>query len=291
MALKGNLRNFSTTQLLNLINLAQKSGALTIYEGIPTGEMDALGEPKYSPGKDRASVFFRGGKLVHAAMGEQDGNLASVLHKSGKLNDRQATVIRERAANTGDKALALLLIQANYVTQADIVTSVRQHTLDIVYDLLTWDNGPFLFDDSKTPPEDRITVPIELENVIIEGSRRMKELERLNEELPNLDLALKFPEDPGDKFKGIQLSVEEWRVVSFVNPKNSIRQIAKANNMNDLEIRRIVYGLLQAGLVELIKPPGMDDKARQAMGARRRKEAPQIKKTVVNKLIDRIRTL
>jgi hypothetical protein len=119
----------------------------------------------------------------------------------------------------------------------------------------------------------------------------MKELERLNEELPNLDLALKFPEDPGDKFKGIQLSVEEWRVVSFVNPKNSIRQIAKANNMNDLEIRRIVYGLLQAGLVELIKPPGMDDKARQAMGARRRKEAPQIKKTVVNKLIDRIRTL
>ncbi len=291
MALKGNLRNFSTTQLLNLINLAQKSGALTIYEGIPTGEMDALGEPKYSAGKDRASVFFRAGKLVHAAMGEQDGNLASVLHKSGKLNDRQATVIRERAANTGDKALALLLIQANYVTQADIVTSVRQHTLDIVYDLLTWDNGPFLFDDTKTPPEDRITVPIELENVIIEGSRRMKELERLNEELPNLDLALKFPEDPGDKFKGIQLSVEEWRVVSFVNPKNSIRQIAKANNMNDLEIRRIVYGLLQAGLVELIKPPGMDDKARQAMGARRRKEAPQIKKTVVNKLIDRIRTL
>jgi hypothetical protein len=68
-------------------------------------------------------------------------NLASVLHKSGKLNDRQATVIRERAANTGDKALALLLIQANYVTQADIVTSVRQHTLDIVYDLQTWDNG------------------------------------------------------------------------------------------------------------------------------------------------------
>jgi hypothetical protein len=30
MALKGNLRDFSTTQLLNLINLARKTGALTI---------------------------------------------------------------------------------------------------------------------------------------------------------------------------------------------------------------------------------------------------------------------
>jgi hypothetical protein len=35
----------------------------------------------------------------------------------------------------------------------------------------------------------------------------------------------------------------------------------------------------------------MDAKARAAMNARRRKESPQIKKTVVNKLIDRIRTL
>ncbi len=291
MALKGNLRNFSTTQLLNLINLAHKTGTLTIYEGVPTGEKDALGDPKFDPGAERASVAFREGKLIHAAMGIQDGNLASVLHKAGKLNDRQAEVIRQRAANTSDKALALLLIQANYVTQTDIVGSVQQHTLDIVYDLLGWSDGPFTFTDGQLPSDDRITVPIDLENVIIEGSRRMRELEQLNDELPNLDFALRFPEDPGDKFKGIHLSVEEWRVVSFVNPKNSIRQIAKANNMSDMEIRRIVYGLLQAGLVELVKPPGMEDKARQAMGGRKRKEVPQIKKTVVNKLIDRIRTL
>jgi hypothetical protein len=291
MALKGNLRNFSTTQLLNLINLAKKTGTLSIFEGVPTGETDALGDPKVSPGAERAHVAFNTGKLVYATMGSQDGNLASVLHKAGKLNSRQFKVIRDRASNTSDKALALLLIQANYVTQGDIVTSIQQHTLDVVYDLLTWAESPFLFEDDKLPTQDRITVPIDLENVIIEGSRRMRELEQLTDELPNLDFALKFPEDPGDKFKGIHLSVEEWRVVSFVNPKTSIRQIAKANNLSDMEIRRIVYGLLQAGLVELVKPPGMEEKARAAFAARQRREAPQIKRTVVNKLIDRIRTL
>lgn len=291
MALKGNLRNFSTTQLLNLINLAKKTGILTIFEGIPTGESDALGDPKFAPGKERASVAFRDGKLVYASMGSHDGNLASVLHKAGKLNDRQTQVIRDRAKNTSDKALALLLIQANYVSQADIVTSIQQHTLDIIYDLLTWSEGPFAFNDGDRLGDDRITVPIDLENVIIEGTRRMRELEHLVDELPNLDLALKFPVAPGDKFKGIHLSVEEWRVVSFVNPKNSIRQIAKANSMSDTEIRRIVYALLQAGLVELIKPPGMVEKARQGSSTRRRRESPQVQKTVVNKLIDRIRTL
>lgn len=41
MALKGNLRDFSTTQLFNLINLARKTGALTI-EG-QDGQLEIAG--------------------------------------------------------------------------------------------------------------------------------------------------------------------------------------------------------------------------------------------------------
>jgi len=291
MALKGNLRDFSTTQLLNLINLAKKTGILKIYEGIPTSEKDANDRIKVIPGNERASVAFKDGKLVHASMGNQDGNLATVLYKAGKLNQRQAQVIRERARNTSDKALALLLIQASYVTQVDIVSSIQQHMLDIIYELLSWPEGPFLFHEGQTVGDDRITVPIDLENVIIEASRRIRELALLTEELPNLDLALKFPEVPGDKFKGIHLNVEEWRVVSFVNPKNSIRQIARATNLSDTQIRRIVYGLLQAGLVELVRPPEMEEQARQAAALRRRREMSQVQPTVINRLIERIRTL
>jgi len=289
MPLQGNLRDFSTTQLLNLINLAGKTGTLAIYESVKTGEKDAVGGDKMAPGKERARVSFKMGKLIAAALGGQDGNLVSVLNKAGKLTDDQARIIRERARNTSDKALALLLINANYVTQRDVVGSIQQHTLDAVYNLLGWDEGPFRFEDNTLPPSDRILVPIDLENVIIEGARRIKEIEQLNSHLPNLDMALKFPENPREKFKGIHLSVEEWRVVSFVNPKNTIRQIAKANNMSEVEIRRIVYGLEQAGLVELIKPPNMDGAV--PGGMKRPTRAPQVQRTVVTKLIDRIRNI
>lgn len=290
MPLQGNIRDFSTTQLLNLINLAGKTGTLTIFEGVKTNEKDAMGKEKMMPGKKRASVSFNRGKLIYAALDAQDGNLVSVLNKAGKLTDEQARIIRERARNTTDKALALLLINANYVTQNDVVSSIQQHTLDVVYNLLTWGEGPFRFDDGTLPGKERILVPIDLENVIIEGSRRIKESEKLTEYLPNLDFALKFPDNPKEKFKGIHLSVEEWRVVSFVQPKNSIRQIAKANNMSDMEIRRIVYGLEQAGLVELVKPPGMEganNNARRPAASR----APQVQKNVVNKLIDKIKSI
>lgn len=290
MPLQGDLRNFSTTQLLNLINLAGKTGTLTIFEGIKSNEKDAMGDDKMKPGVQRARVSFKAGKLIHASMGTQDGHLASVLNKAGKLTDEQARIIRERAGQTGDKALALLLINANYVTQNDIVSSVQQFTLDVVYNLLTWNQGPFRFDDDVLPGDDRITVPIDLENVIIEGSRRMREIDQLNDHLPNLDMALRFPENAKEKFKGIHLSVEEWRVVSFVNPKNSIRAIAKANNMSDLEIRRVVYGMEQAGLVELVKPPGMAT-VEDPSKSRRTAKPPQVQSSVVNKLIDKIRSI
>jgi hypothetical protein len=290
--LKGTLQDLHTTQLLHLVNLAKKTGTLHVYDGVPTGREIIMGDgetkrPEVTPGKERARVSFREGKLIHAASGGQDGHLATLLHKSGKLNDEQHRVIREKAAAASDKALALLLINANYVTQIDIVQSVQQHTLDIVYEVMTWNKEPFIFEEGELPPQDRITVPVDLENVIIEGTRRTRELDQLARELPNLDFALRFPESPSEKFKGIQLSVEEWRVVSFINPKNSIRQIAKACNMTDMEIRRVVYGLMNAGLVELVKPVVADQKkpVRPKPGV----TPPQ--RPVINKLIDRIKNL
>jgi len=297
MALKGNLADFSTTQILNLIHLARKTGTLRLYEPVVTGEtvMDGAGikRQRIAAGKERASVAFREGKLILATMGDQDGHLANVLHKAGKLNAEQARIIRERGAKYSDKALALMLINANYVTQADVVRSIKQHTVDIVYDVMTWEREPFTFDEHLTPPPDRITVPIDLKNVIIEGTRRIQEIKPLEEELPNLDMALKFPEAPSEKFRGIHLGVEEWRVVSFINPKNSIRQIAKACNMTDTEIRRIVYALLQAGLVQLVRPPGMQAPAPPPAAAMRRPapaiQPAEVKRSVVERLIARIR--
>lgn len=277
MALKGNLRDFSTTQLLNLINLARKTGTLTI-EG--PGEV--------------AQMSFREGKLIFAQMGGDDSTLTAALQKAGRLTPDQARALRGRVEAASDKQLGLLLINAGYATQTEIIQSLRQHILDVVYRLFTWVEGMFRFEANVLPPEDRITVPIDLENVIMEGSRRLREWEQLQDEIPNLDMALKFTDRPDARLRNVNLSVEEWRVVSYINPKNSIRQIAKANNMGDVDVRRIVYGLLQAGLVEVVRPLGVPIPAPGGAG---RRVAPMVPGTVaqqrslVNRLISRIRSL
>jgi hypothetical protein len=285
MALKGNLRDFSTTQLLNLIHLARKTGTLTI---------DTL--------NGSARMAFREGKLIYAVAGEETGTLTSILQRAGKLSAQQAQAIDKGSKKISDRELGLMLIDAGLVTQSDIVQSVRQHILNIVYRLFTWAEGAFRFEANVLPPRDLITVPINLESVIMEGSRRLKEWERLQDDLPNLDLALRFTDRPDARLRSINLTVEEWRVVSFINPRNTIRQIAKANNMTDFQIRRIVYGMLQAGLVELVRPEGVQPVApsqaprrtAEPGGAERApapQQAPAVKRSIILRLIDRIRRI
>ena len=86
--------------------------------------------------------------------------------------------------------------------------------------------GFFRFENDKLP-EDRINIRLDLENLIIEGSRQFREWEQLQDEIPSLEMALKFADRPGADLKNVNLSVEEWRVVSYITPKNKMSQIAK----------------------------------------------------------------
>jgi hypothetical protein len=284
MALKGNLRDFSTTQLLNLINLARKTGTLSIQNN-----------------EEEAHMAFKEGKLIYAYIGQPRNNhLAQILHQAGKLSKEQAHIIETKVQGKTDRQIGYLLIQAGHVTQSDIMQSVRQNVLNIVYKLFTWTEGLFQFQANKLPSPNYITLPIDLESIIMEGSRRLKEWEILQEELPDLENSLRFTERPDGKLRNINLTVEEWKVISLIDPRNSMRKIAQANNLSDFQIRRIIYGMLQAGLVELVKPTKPQVSATAAASSSTRSarqkraatsETPAARRSVVERLINRIRGL
>lgn len=268
MALRGNLRDFTVTQLLNLINLAGKTGTLVV-EGP----------------NETAQVAFRQGKLAYAMVGQEDGNLATILHHTSKLSTNQFRSIQQRATSVSDKELGLLLINAGYISQEDILSSLQQYFTDVIRRVFTWVEGFFRFENNMMPPEDRITIRLDLENLIIEGSRQLREWEQLQDEIPSLDMVLKFTDRPGADLKNVNLSVEEWRVVSYITPKNTIRQIGKATKMDDMAIRRIIYSLLQAGLVEITRPVNAAPQLSSDMFPTQNTDE---QKSLVNRLINRI---
>jgi hypothetical protein len=275
MALKGNLRDFSTTQLLNLVNLARKTGKLTVNDQ----NLNAV-------------LHFREGRLIHACTNADEGHLTTMLLKTGKLTQEQASTVNSQSGSTSDKVMGKYLMDTRLVSRDDIVQGVKDYMLDIVYDLFTWTDGEFFFEQDMLPTSDRITVPLNLDNVILEGSRRIQEFDKLQDELPDLGkIALKITDKP---LRDVKLTQDDWRVISHIHPRNSVKQIAQNNNMDEFQIRKIVYGMLQAGLVETVIPEGMEPKAKTPVtraGRRAASQSPAEKRSVVTKLIDRIKRI
>lgn len=271
MPLRGNLRDFTFTQILNLVNLAHKTGTLIVE----------------NPG-ETAQVSFHEGKLASTQVGNEGNDLATILNKTRRISTSQYNTILQHGTNMSDKELGLMLINAGILSKADIMSSLHQYCTEIIHRIFTWVEGYFRFETDLLPPVDRINVRMDLENLILEGSRQLREWEQLQDEIPSLEMALKFTDRPGANMKKMNLSIEEWRVVSFINPRNTMQQIAHAAKMNDLEVRRIIFGLLQAGLVEIIRPSRQPVAgAIQPMPTEHKEE----QMSLVNRLISRIRSL
>jgi len=273
MALKGRLEDFDITKLFNLVHLARKTGALTL-------ERD---------GK-KVTLYFKGGKLIYAIKDSEEKGILNLLFRAGKLSREQVREIEARSRLKSDKEKALIAISTGYLSKEDVLECLQRHFLEIVYELFTWQTGAFSFEPDVLPDGDKLTVSIDLANLILEGTRRQKEWEILQEEIPDLDMALKFTENPRTAIRNISLTVDEWRVISYINPQNTIRQIARYNSMSDYQIRKIVYGLLSAGLVELVPPAGAP-KAPPPEIPPALQAPPKVSKGLVQRLIDRIKRL
>ena len=260
--MKGNLKDFSGTQVLNLVSLAKKTGTLSVDRRDTDGNLS-----------------FRDGKLVYAKIGEADGSLASVLARDGRVSQEQATALATRAAQTGDKQLGLLLIQKGYVSQADIIKSIKKHAIAAVNTFASWREGSFAFEQDSLPNSDYITVPLDLENIIIQIARVQKRDEQLEEEIPSLDVHLRFVERPNVSVKDLKLSKDEWRVMKYIKPENTIQMIANSLGMTDRQIRRVIGSLREAGLVQL-----QQVRRREKLSAEERRQ----KRALVGRLINKI---
>lgn len=272
MALKGNLRDFNTAQLLNLVHLAQKTGQLTVQ-----GQ------------SQKATLFFKEGRLIHASSSSTEGHLAALLLKGGKLTPAQAQVLSGHVGRS-DRGLGQFLMETRLMSKADIVQSVKDSMLEIVHDLFNWAEGEFLFEPDSLPASHRITVPLNLDKVILECNRRTQEADRLLAELPDLDsIRLKITDKP---LYDIKLTQDDWRVIAHIHPHHTLSQIAQASTMDEFQIRQIVFGMLQVGLVEVIRPEVLVQKAAPTPPARPShrvaSQALADKSRVVRKIINRL---
>jgi hypothetical protein len=118
---------------------------------------------------------------------------------------------------------------------------------DAVYAAMAHNTGRFeFFTGQATQPPER-TIHDSVQNLILEGLRRFDELSHMARLLPPDDQPLYLaPEPPNDD---IRLTAREWRILSLVNGKRTIRQIIEASRRSAEEVQTVLVALVTADLV------------------------------------------
>lgn len=237
MPLIGELHDFALHDFLYLVARGLKTGSLVLRR----------------PDTD-ARLFFEKGKLVSVVRPLQSERLGEMLIRIGKITQPQLdqALALQRAGNL--RPIGEILVELGHITKEDWQSSVQMVIENTVYDLFTWHDGQFEFRAGEPPPAQEIQtpVPIAVENLIMEGVRRVDELTRIKERIPSTDMLVCLTEHAADPKGEVNLTAEEWRIFARVNNRTSIDALAERLNQSLFQVSSVVFGLIVYGLVKVV---------------------------------------
>jgi hypothetical protein len=135
-----------------------------------------------------------------------------------------------------------------WFTEGDVVHawSPPRAGVQAFFEVLGWQEGRFAFLKNAAAPQR--TIHDDVQNLLLEGLRRLDEFRRFEAHLPSPATVLHLaPERDGPE--DVRLTRLEWQVLSQVNGRRTLEEVMRRSGRADHEAARVVYGLLVAGLV------------------------------------------
>jgi hypothetical protein len=245
MAIEGPLRELGIHDVFQLLDLSRKTGKLRVSSEIR---------------EDEGLVLFDSGRVVHAAIKSTALPTEVALLQAARVTEADLQRARARQGNgRADRAIVDLLVEIGAITQKELERQLRLHIQNVVFELLSWREGFFSFEErarSEMPIDTRITVSTE--SLLMEGARRIDEWSRIADIVPNLSVIPELApvDDDHDGAGGSMLDLlpHEWHVLTMIDAERDLRGIAASLGRDEFEIAKIAYGLATTGVIWL-RPP------------------------------------
>ncbi len=177
MTLKGNLKDFELGDLLQLLHMSLKNGALKISsiagEGI---------------------IYIENGIIRHAELGNEEGEIAMTK-----------------------------------------IMQLKEGTFEFLKDVKSSKN----------------TINLPIPNLLLEIARKIDEWKVIERVVPSMDAVFEIEPNPDTDVEEIELKQNEWKILSRIDGKKSVKEIAQDLKIEPFETAKIFYGLATSGLIRL----------------------------------------
>jgi hypothetical protein len=232
--LQGNLKEFSLPNIFQLVKLSAKTGALTIRRGEEWGK-----------------IFFSNGLINYAFSVPQTLPLGERMVKAGVITSKQlkAALAEQEKAGDGGR-IGAVLIARGVIDRAALESAVRDQIQDAAFHFFAWMDGEFEFSADEVSGEEDILVEMNVENVIMEGCRRIDEWELIFEQLGSLERVPHLSYNERVEERGeVTLTPQEWRVIVHVDGRADFNTILRECGLDRFHGAKVMYGMYCSGLI------------------------------------------
>jgi Domain of unknown function (DUF4388) len=241
--LRGTLDDFTLADVFKLLSFSKKTGRVELKRRAGIGR-----------------VFFRDGDVYYAESSLSREPLGQKLVRSRALTESHLRRALDEHADTGER-VGQILLREGWINEEQLEDAVRQQIEDSVFDLLRWELGDFEWEPNATL-EPEVPISVSVENLIMEASRRLDELEIISRKVPTSHAVVAVAPVPPEGAVEINITPDEWRVLVLVDGHRTVETIANTIGLDEFHTMKIVHGMVSAGLVEVIGT----DEAQQPLG-------------------------
>jgi len=195
-------------------------------------------------------IFWSDGEIVFADSTQQDEQIGDYLVRNGWVS-REALAKARDAGGSAD-ALIMTLIRNGDLQAQILPRTVKSLVLDIVYSIFEWKEGTFRFVLTGEAHAERVVLKTSVSNIIMEGSRRLDEWNRIRSTFASDDVRL-APASVGDSTLA-QLSPVEIDVLDGVDGQRTIADIVSVVEHDQFSVLNALLTLYGLGLIRKVTP-------------------------------------
>lgn len=199
--------------------------------------------------KTSKRIYFRKGSMIFANSDVESDRLGEFLIRQGVIDREQFAKTTETMKETGHR-FGRTVVELGHCAADEMEQKVVEQIQAIIYSLFDWDEGDYRFEQHENPVDEDIVLNLSTADIILEGTRRLKDMDKVRRALGDSSGILEQNEDPLLLYqKMTTLSQSEYFILSRVDGTSSMDDIFAVSPLDEDETLRCIYGLVSAGVL------------------------------------------
>jgi tetratricopeptide (TPR) repeat protein len=193
-------------------------------------------------------IFIERGFVVSLASDDPQDHFGEFLAKIGRISPLHLEELLQSLSP--QKSFLNTLIEEGLLDPAQLPQFLEMHSAELIYSLFDLTNGTYKLESSPFQFDELSRIQLSVSNILLEGTRRMKNMDIIQRGLRNEDQLIRLAPQYEAQMNGLMLNSDEAFILSRFESDLLLSQALQLSPLNLETTKRIIYGLLLTGILQ-----------------------------------------